>query len=100
MERPQFNWLEVVTFILIMVASIYCAKIWCKKRGEKRMHGLRVALSGVRDAPAQVPQPTAPVLALTLPQPHHQAPLYLQRLSSWGRLPQEQLGSEILQKYN
>ena len=31
-DRPQFNWLEVVTFILIIVAALYCAKIWCKGR--------------------------------------------------------------------
>ena len=31
-DRPQFNWLEVVTFILIIVTALYCAKIWCKRR--------------------------------------------------------------------
>ena len=84
-----------------MVATLYCAKIWCKKRKERRMCGLRVALSEVRDAPAQSPQPSAPVLALPPPvQPHPQVTLYPQARSSYARSPQEQLGSQAMPKYN
>ena len=27
LDRPQFNWLEVVTFIPIIIGVLYCAKI-------------------------------------------------------------------------
>ena len=65
------------------------------------MCGLRVALSEVRDAPAQSPQPSAPVLALPPPvQPHPQVTLYPQARSSYARSPQEQLGSQAMPKYN
>ena len=55
LDRPQFTWLEVVTFILIMVTALYCLKIWCKRRRVKRMQGVRVTLLEVRHAPVHAP---------------------------------------------
>ena len=39
LDQPQFNFLEILTFISIMIAALYCVKIWCKKRHQKRMEG-------------------------------------------------------------
>ena len=103
LDKPQFNYLEILSFILIMIAELYCVKIWCKNRRQKRMEGLRVALSEVqvRDALVQISLPTAPVLALPPPPPQpHSAPLHPQGLSNCGRSPQELLGSKIMQQYN
>ena len=50
-DQPQFNFLEIFTFVMITLAAFYCLRVWCERRRHKKLENLRVALSEVVDHP-------------------------------------------------
>ena len=90
LSQLQVNFLEILPFVMIAIAALYCLRFWCEWRCWKRLENLRVALTKVqvRDNPLHVPIqcPAAP-LPLA-PPPPQQAPLYPQGLlNNCGKSP-------------
>ena len=43
-SEQQFNFLEILTFVMIALAALYCLRVWCEQRRRKKLENLRVAL--------------------------------------------------------
>ena len=76
--NSSFNFVEIVTFVLVRLAALYFLRIWCEKRRRKKLESIRTTLQELQvvDQNPQVHmQPHASRLPVIAPPPA-QRPLY------------------------
>ena len=71
-----FNALEIITFILVVMAAIIFLKMFCARRRKKRMDEMQKRLQGISLPDYPPPPPTVRVQAARVPIMDAAPPLY------------------------
>ena len=87
--------LEVLSYIILYVAAIYCIRRWCKKRKARKILGLRSTLSDARVGMGPVQAPLLHSAPLALPASPVQVVFHEKSFSIKGRLPSKVIFCQI-----
>ena len=71
-----YNALEIITFVLVVMAAIVFLKIFCNRRRKKRMDEIQKRLQGISLPDYPPPPPTVRVQAARVPIMAAAPPLY------------------------